>query len=225
MALKFNNKLPIFNRAFANAHAISPPGSTPLLNPTPRIRLAVRNATFDYGCATEDIIELQPCHTKLNDNRITTELSTNAEADLPNSSPDNLYSSTSLINNPLHCTNLFDLRICLSRITPSQRADIRVLKIRWYTAECALWEMYHPDHASKTSSEAIGMLTGLERLVVAERRKRSEVKEMKEELEKWIGGSKKDVVVEMEGFVEGKVADGWSGWASGGAWGFGSLGG
>jgi hypothetical protein len=230
MAPTFNNTLPIFNRAFANAYAISPPGSTPLLKPTPRIRLVVRNAIFDYACATENIIGLQPCHTKLDDNRIPTELSTNEEADIPNSTSSNLYSSTSLVlfsNNTFHCTNLFDLRICLSRMTPSQRAAIRVLKIRWYTAECALWEKYHPDHACKTSSEAIGMLTGLERLVVAEceRRKKSEVREMKEELEGWIGGSREDVVVEMEGFVEGKVEDGWSGWASGGGWGFYSLGG
>jgi hypothetical protein len=134
-----------------------------------------------------------------------------------------LGASTSLLAlsaHTFHCNNLFDLGILLRRMTLSQRSAIRVFKMRWYTAECALWELHHPEHVAKTSSGAFGLLTGLEKIAVdCEGRETDVVREMKDELEAWIGVQSR-IVVEMVGEkVKGRERW-WWGKGNGGGWSF-----
>lgn len=133
--------------------------------------------------------------------------------------------TTTLPDATYHCTNLFDLVAVLRRLTPAQRHAIQTFKIRWYTAECALWEYYHPEHSCRVLSSAFKMLTGLRKVVVDyEGKDAQQVRKLKVDLEEWIGGR---ADVEMVGGKKAVKANKWLGWGNGGMggdWSFGKLG-
>lgn len=204
-------------------------------SPLLRLPSEMRTKIFIYACTTNEVIELRSCKPPVAAN--TKDEDTEMK-DIDQKAPTKLfpllltsrqlYTETSLLpftHNTVHCTNLWDLRICQSRMTRAQRSAIRVFKLRWHTAECCLWEISHPSHAFKTSSSAIGMLTGLEKVVVAggEDKGKFARDRMKKELEKWVDGVLEGVVVEVDGEKEEKKHEASGRWGLGSGWGWGSL--
>jgi hypothetical protein len=131
-----------------------------------------------------------------------------------------IYKETHLLPyalNTFHCTNLWDLSICLRRLTPAQRGAIQTFKLRWYTGECMMCEKYHLVREIRPGKDVV-MLTGLERLVVGtrpeeitaeikrksywgEQRHEKDCRDVERDLGTWIGtarGKKGKVVVVVE---------------------------
>jgi len=105
-----------------------------------------------------------------------------------------LHKHTSLLpftNNTFYCTNTWDLRQILRRMSPAQRSAIKTLKIRWHTARSVLNEAALKNTSFNNSETAFGMLTGLEELVIEGPRGC---------MSKW---AKEKVVGEVVGWVDG----------------------
>jgi hypothetical protein len=214
---------PQFHEAFATLKddESRPPGPTPLLEDKPRFCFvpalhAARPAADDlldqFTCTPDDVIELRISLPRPTLKAIDTDMNTDMDID-DNVTYHTIVPSTTVPDATYHCTNLFDLLIILRCLTPSQRQSIHTFKVRWYTAECALWEYYHPDHASKVSSGAFEMLTGLRKIMVdCEGKNVQEIQEMKGELERWVGIG---VEVEMVGGKKAVWKESWLGMRGG----------
>lgn len=98
---------------------------------------------------------------------------------------------------------------------------MHVLKIRWHTAWCILWDAWHEEHASRVSALVLRYMRqhgGLRRVVVeCEGRESRQVSAIKKELENTF-----ENLVEVE-MVGGRVDGGL--WGTGVQWGFGRSGG
>jgi hypothetical protein len=180
-----------------------PPEDTPLLEDTPRFCLmpAPRTATIaqpdalgEITVAPNDFIELRlSCLSPIQD-VVDPDIDMNMDAD-KKVNFHLIYPTTTLPDAIYHCNNIFDLLAILRRLTPSQRESIHTFLIRWYTAECALWEYDYPDHTSKVSSGAFEMLTGLRKIQVdCEGECDEDAWDMKWGTDEWIG---ENVEVEM----------------------------
>jgi hypothetical protein len=223
-------RAPVFGDAFTTPLNLNkPPGSSPLLKQTSSIIFVPASYTTAAEpdgipplptCTPDTAIELRVSHFSA---------ASKDTLETGDSSPviRTVHPTHTLPIATYHCTNMWDLVVILRYLTSVQRASIATFKIRWYTAQCALWEFHHPEHATKTSSSAFGQLTGLEKVVVdCEGRREKDVVGVKEELEEWIGGM--GVEVEMVGFkkdvVKKEITWGWYGGAGGGEWGWEALG-
>lgn len=91
-----------------------------------------------------------------------------------------------------------------------------------------LWEAWHPQSGIGNAAGALGMVTGLERVVVAGAEWKGKVvkERVRREVEVWVGGLRDGVVVEFEkgggkgkekGKGGGDDGDKWR-WGSGGGW-------
>ncbi|KAH3914649.1 hypothetical protein HBH56_092050 [Parastagonospora nodorum] len=192
---------PIFHQAFkTKAGEDPPPDPTPLLTPAPSIVFVpAANTPFSTAILAlpafppSSIIEFRHLPPK----------------NIPIPTTPNILPTTPQVyaispshtlppGSTYHCSTLFDLRLILPHLTPTQRRAIQTLKIRWATAECALWECYHPEHVSKTCVNVFALLKELKAIVVdCEGRGEEEVRGVKEDLEGWVEGL--GVRVEMVG--------------------------
>lgn len=234
---------PTFYLAFATLeNTFPPPAPTHLLKDTPHITLVPANpsanplsdtlqselldAILDEADAPDTLIHLRPTHS----------------THLP-SSTFTLFPSSMLPTNAVyHATTLFDLTITLRHMYATQKHAIRILRIRWTTAQCILWESYHLSHPARTASRTLRLLTGLNTLEIdVEGRDIGglEVRAVEEDVGNWLGelemkGEMGEVEVRMLG---GKEKRGWWGASGRGVslgggvslgnigWGWGGLGG
>lgn len=213
-------------------------------SPLFRLPLEIRTMIFKYVCTTNEVIELlsyKPACLAEDLSKTLTISESDAEGtamdiDKPSTSPTTTNSPFAFLitsrqihkeahllpyaSNTFHCTNLYDLGICLRRLTPEQRGAIHAFKLRWYTAECMRWEKYYPGREIKPGKDMFSMLTGLEVLEIGARpeatteqiksksywgedRQEKDCKDMERELGMWVNdieGKGKDgkVVVEVE---------------------------
>lgn len=128
--------------------------------------------------------------------------STNDRCKMASRISHSLTKHTSLLpfsNHVFHCSNTWDLFLCLNRMTPTQRSIINTLKIRWRDAIGLNWEL----GAQKTggaSTKAYAMLAGLEVLIIdANEQLKREAEDVRQGVEKWVDGVLEGVVVKIEG--------------------------
>lgn len=157
------------------------------------LRLSRPSVVTSFGQVNEEMDEM--------DIDSTSNTSTKPQS-IPRRISHTLTKHTSLLpfsTHVFHCSNTWDLFLCLNRMTPTQRSVIKTLKIRWRDAQWINWEFIHQKTCT-TTMKAYVMLTGLEVLIMdVDEQDKREVESVRRGVEKWIDNMLEGVEVKIEG--------------------------
>ncbi|KAF2035890.1 hypothetical protein EK21DRAFT_106727 [Setomelanomma holmii] len=191
-----------------------------------RLPEKIRAKIFTYACSTDKVIELRTSAPKTSKTTDPDEMGWEVVGGA-NSAPFGImlvsrqvYRETAHLPfalHTIHSTNMFDLRICLSRMSPAQRSSIRTLLIRWHSAEHIVLEFRNTTASINNGAACLAVLNELDRIVIASTwegmkkgkgKSKFEMAKVKGDVEKWVDGEREGVVVAFEDGGKVGVKDG-----------------